>query len=141
MAAPSTDLSSPSIAGSVSLLDQSTATSIYWPWSSNDGARSSHDTSFHLLRVRRVARDVKGQAVDAIPVAGYEGLHRSRVLSAQLLHQSGIRIDFSRETRTPLVHTGLLISRSHHGRSAIHLTLLPGRAGLLSTSRFDIPWA
>src|SRR5229473_3194009 len=53
MAAPSTDLSSPSIAGSVSLLDQSTATSIYWPWSSNDGARSSHDTSFHLLRLPR----------------------------------------------------------------------------------------
>jgi hypothetical protein len=81
---------------------------------------------------------VKGQAVDAIPVAGYEGLHRSRVLSAQLLHQSGVRIDLSREARTPLVHPGLLIRPFHHALSATHLTLPPGRAGLLAHIPFGI---
>src|SRR6266478_1570885 len=115
MAPQSTDLSSPSTAGSFGPFDQSTTvTSIWWPLSSNDGARSCQDTSFRLLRFP----------------------------SAYLVHEGRVRIDcFSRKAWSSLVHSGFLIRPFHHARSVIHLTLLPGRAGLLSKSRFDIPWA
>src|SRR5207247_1287152 len=73
-------------------------------------ARRPQRVLHDFLRVRGVARDANGQAVDAISVGAHEGLRRPRVRSSQLRHESGVRIDgLSREARRLLVHPGLLL--------------------------------